>query len=160
MQDINTTFTNPYEGLKKTEHCLRYSVHLSRSDLSFLRQLDTQHGSLSTAVAILVTRLINELKRNGITQYDPPRFRNAVGGLKITFDGAGTDDPRRARSAPSLCNAHESNSGDVGRGTGSVPCSTSTTPLVNASVASPPKRKRRTNIKAVAVEGEGVGVKE
>jgi hypothetical protein len=153
---MNTNFTDPYSGDKK--NCLRCSIHLGRDDLGFLKSLDPEHHSRATTFGILFTKLIHELKRNNITEYDPARYRTAIGGLTITLGQTErTNDPGRAGSPPSLSNAHQSDSRDDGRGVAAVPQPAQAAPSVDAGITIPPKRKRRTSVKAVANEGEGVG---
>ena len=158
---MNTNFTDPYSGDKK--NCLRCSIHLGRDDLGFLKSLDPEHHSRATTFGILFTRLIDELKRNNITEYDPQRYRAAIGSLAIIIDPSlnpinprATNDPGRAGSPPSLSNAHQGDSRDDRRGVATVPQPTPAAPLVDAGVTIAPKRKRRTSVKAVTNEGEGV----
>ena len=151
---MNTNFTDPYSGDKK--NCLRCSIHLGRDDLGFLKSLDTGHHSRATTFGILFTKLINELKRNNITEYDPQRYRTAIGGLTITL-GTAPHDPGRAGSPLVIGNAHQSDSRDDGRGIATVSQPAQAAPPVDAGVTIPPKRKRRTSVKTVANEGEGVG---
>lgn len=107
----NPSFLDPYADLPDAE-VHRTTIVCSKRDWAFISGIHGRKGSFQCTVYILITRLIQQLKEKGITDYDPERFESAVSGLTVSLaDGSGTggtppnDKPEH----------HEAASGNDGR---------------------------------------------
>lgn len=88
-------FHNPYAGLtlnanKANRH--RTTIDCSRIDVTFLNSLHGRKGTLQTTINLLLVKLITQLKQNGITDYNPNGFEQAVGGCCITLGNKANTD--------------------------------------------------------------------
>lgn len=98
----NQLFIDPYADLPP-EAFLRANVDIPIEAWNFIKSLSPYASDRPTTLRILINRLINELKRNGITQYNPDdTFHRAVGGLTISLGSASSNDPRGTGSAVAI----------------------------------------------------------
>lgn len=86
MQDTPTKIYNPYsrETLTSGDRLVKTSINISYNDNNFISQL-ADRGCLQAAVGQLIAKLVYELKRSGITRYDPDAFAGAINGSLITI---------------------------------------------------------------------------
>lgn len=106
----------------------RAYFYMSRNDWLWLKSL-SPHASNNTlsdrdvTMRVIIKKLINELKRNKITQYDPESFRRAIASVAITINV-----PSRTGSPIALTGEQDSNGQTMesdnrndGRGISGVP---------------------------------------
>jgi hypothetical protein len=118
---------NPYSTHR--DEMERQTVSVNSADWNFIKQLDTDHNTRPLTINILIARLVEQLKQNGIEHYNPEAYRRAVGGLTINLGGTGTLGGTVIDS-----NATKVSSGNVRRGTDAVAQSASKTPLVDGGL--------------------------
>lgn len=116
----NTNFIDPTDAVKadgKTPiDTLRTSAVYKQETHAFLTGVRGRTGTTQTTANILLEKIANELKRNGITSYDPDAYELAVGNCIIILGLPGSAVERTlARSEPT--GTVETVSGDDRRGT-------------------------------------------
>jgi hypothetical protein len=147
-------FKDPYEFLPERERH-RTTIDVGGKDKSFLVSCHNRRGTVQVTLNILMSKLIEQLKANGITDYDPERYESAVAGCHIvlavadrvvtnpnpTGDGkAAADNVNNPRPEQTAC-------GNDGRGTVPVACvpQANTPPAPDTNRA--PESKRSTGSK-------------
>ena len=100
------TFDNPYESTPPAE-LLRTTIEIDRKAHGRLYRCRSKKGTLQTTLNILLDRLIQQLDKHGINEYDPERYEHAVSNLSINLGVRG------AASNPPAETSHR----DVGHGT-------------------------------------------
>jgi hypothetical protein len=116
-------FIDPYEGLSKVD-LNNTTIEVSRKDHGFLYSLFPHRSVLQTTINILLSRFIAECKANGITDYNPHRYRKAIanttifirdgGAVAVAISQSDTDQPKQADSRDDGRRAGEV--GDVNKG--------------------------------------------
>jgi hypothetical protein len=81
-----TPFKNPYDGMANDD-LLRTTILVSRKAHGELFQVRPQTGTLQTTINILIDKFTNELKRNGITSYEPELYERACADCTIILGG-------------------------------------------------------------------------
>ena len=87
--------TNPYRDVPDTR---RTTINFDRTHCSFIEGVHGRKGTLQATLAILLIKLINELKRNGITSYDPDGYSDAVNGATVILGRAVANTAAKAAS--------------------------------------------------------------
>ena len=95
--DHHITFQDPYHELS-AEQRHRTTIDISGEDKAFLASVHSRRGTLQTTIGILLVKLINALKENGITSYDPDRFERSVTGANLLLGGT-TPNPVAVETA-------------------------------------------------------------
>jgi len=130
-----TGFVDPYAHLPEapdlppgsTADCvIQAAVKFSNRDRALLQSVHFARPTIRITVAILIHRLCHELRKHGITEYDPNAYERAVGGLTIALGGtastAVSGDPDVRSPASDEQPNRQATDGDDGRGTPRVPC--------------------------------------
>lgn len=81
---MSTSFSNPWKELSK-DALLKTTVDVSRDLISDIVRVHSKQGVLQTTIYLLLTKLVDELKRNDLTEYDPAAYELGVAGCTITF---------------------------------------------------------------------------
>jgi hypothetical protein len=79
-------YQDPYLSLPQ-DQCFKTSFTLDARDRAFLSSVRPQKGTLQITLAILVKKLIELIKTNGIRDYDPERFERLVAGVTLVTTG-------------------------------------------------------------------------
>lgn len=115
----NTNFIDPTDAVKpdgKTPiDTLRTSAVYKQETHAFLTGVRGRTGTTQTTANILLEKIANELKRNGITSYDPDAYELAVGNCTIILGLPGSTVERAPARSESLGSV-ETVSGNDGRG--------------------------------------------
>lgn len=118
----------------------RAHFSMSRYDWLWLKSLSpyASNNTISdrdVTMRVITKKLINELKRIGINQYDPTAFRKAIAAVTITINLPRVNDPSRTGSAVALLReqnpngqALETDNRNDGRGISGVPLVAQETP--------------------------------
>lgn len=113
------TFTNPYKDARRLEadDPRRLVSDIARADFDYVKCLRTTQGTITTTVNILFQKLVNELKRRGITDIsDKRRFEDFVVRCRLILP----EDVGDLTGSPVGGAAQQANGGDdVGGTTGS-----------------------------------------
>lgn len=128
---------NPYASVPK-EQITRSCVNIPTTDLDFLRRIYPRDGMVQGTLATLIQKLIHELKRNNITDFNLDRYAECVAGCTLVLPGCAADQSRSVSN------------GDDGRTNSSVAC---TAPSASSIVPDAGKSPRRT-------EGRGIVKKQ
>ena len=91
-EQIEVPFENPWVSLAETE-VTKTSIIASNKSMSELRAVYPKTGVFQLTCAILIEKLINELKRNNISTYAPDTFRMCLTGCTIQLGGRTTPTP-------------------------------------------------------------------
>lgn len=92
-------FRNPFEGQDEIN---RTTLKIPNKFCTDLFKVHGITGGMQTTINILLVKLYDELKRNGITDYDPDRYKQCVSGAMLVFPGcAGYNELLRIRGIPS-----------------------------------------------------------
>ena len=88
-----TKFENPYPNLnvKDCSNCSRLQTYIPKEEHSFLfRDLHPGHGSVSTVMNILIVKLVEALRENGIVDHATQRleFEQFLVQSKLTIKKA------------------------------------------------------------------------
>lgn len=94
---------------------LRTSAVYKQETHAFLTGVRGRTGTTQTTANILLEKLANELKRNGITSYDPDAYELAVGACTIVL-GLHGSPIERAPSGSEPIGASQTPQGNDGRG--------------------------------------------
>ncbi len=79
------TFENPYINVPPAERT-RTTIDIANMDLSKLKRVHP--GTIvQTTINILIRKLVDELERNGITEYAPDEYELAVANCSIALGG-------------------------------------------------------------------------
>lgn len=110
---------NPYalELIAPGDHITKTSVNVSANDAAFVERIYTKRGWMQATLGLLLKKLISALEQNGITQYDPGRYKTAVEQSIIVLG------PTNLTHCPCCGRPYETpqaTGGDVGPGTGGV----------------------------------------
>ena len=141
-------FKDPYENLPERERH-RTTIDVGGKDKSFLVSCHNRRGTVQVTLNILMFKLIEQLKANGITEYDPERYEAAVADCAIVFACANRTTNAHptcdGNSVTCDCNnprSEQTPSGDVGHRTVPMACvpAPSTTPTPDAPRALESKR--------------------
>jgi len=81
------------DKLGKTPTTLRTSIVYPASVIAALSALRCRPGTAQTTVNILLIKLTDELKRNGITSYDPEVYERAIADCTIVLGGSVVGTP-------------------------------------------------------------------
>lgn len=135
-------FKNPVLSLSP-EDTTRTTITLSNHVISAIGHVHTKAGVVPTTINILLEKLIHELERNGITQYDPGVYELCITKLCIILPVAKRPDGSTAGVAGSGESNHapQTPGGNDGRGTS--PVVQSTAGQHAGADANVPSRKRR-----------------
>ncbi len=116
-------FSNPYDSVPPTERT-RSTLVLPNQVLARIRQVHPKGGIIQTTISILIEKLIYELDRANITDYDPGRYESAVLGARIvlgftapTGGGIQRSPVTGPATEPGPVVASETSKGNDGRGT-------------------------------------------
>lgn len=108
----------------------RTTIELGEKDYAFARSLTSGRSALQTTINILYSKFINELKRNGITEYDPERYNAAISGVEVTIGGG------LPKSVGGAVIVHP-NTGEIYTNSGVRAVSTNPSPIGNSWTAEP-----------------------
>lgn len=135
------TFIDPYGSGDTLQRC---SIWLDRDHWQFLERLDPNNKHFrQTTISILFSRLIEQLQKHGITQYDPRAAKNAVGGITITI-GIGSPGGTVVNS-----NANQTPIGNERRGVESVSSISSNSSPQHGSVERTPCQPKQRKTKCI-----------
>lgn len=88
---IQPPFKNPVLTLEEKE-LQRSSLVLPARVSSFIHSLHTNRNVVQTTIVLLLEKLTIELKKHGITEYDPDRYESAICGASIILGGTTPDE--------------------------------------------------------------------
>lgn len=77
-------FKNPYEGIPPAD-VHRTTIEIDRHAHSDLHRCRSRKGTLQTTLNILLSKLTEQLKKHGLTEYDPERYEYAVANATLTL---------------------------------------------------------------------------
>lgn len=77
-------FKNPYEGIPPAD-IHRTTIEIDRHAHSDLHRCRSRKGTLQTTLNILLNKLTEQLKKHGLTEYDPERYEYAVANATLTL---------------------------------------------------------------------------
>lgn len=71
---------NPYAGIDQTDQSVAYRINaiISRVDYDFITMITPLHGSVQCIVGTLIKNFVNQLKINGITEYNPEAIQSIL----------------------------------------------------------------------------------
>lgn len=150
-----TSFANPYEGLPDAVvnqpnppgvvH--QTAVRISGYDRALMLSVHNGRPTIQTTIAILVRNLCYELRKAGITEYNPALYERVVGGLSVVLGPADDSGPRKRGTDSDGEPFRSSPSGDDGRGTERVARTTDSPPAVAPDASESRPRTRRQSAK-------------
>lgn len=106
------TFQNPYENVPD-EGVSRINSDVPTDEYKMVQRILTERGTIQTTVNLLWNKLINELKRRGITDYThAEEFRNFVTNSNLVLE-----TPSGRGGSPSVRLDTKANERTVNRGT-------------------------------------------
>lgn len=92
-------FVDPYEplwpsDLPSNRTLFETMVRVGAADHRLITTVHTARPVMRKTVSILISRLCYELRKHGITEYDPAAYERAVGGLTILLGGTAVPTAR------------------------------------------------------------------
>jgi hypothetical protein len=79
-------FVDPWEDLVKTEKT-RTTIEVSNRARADLQAVYPKKGVLQITINLLIEKLVNELKRTGLTSYSPEQYERALAGTQLALGG-------------------------------------------------------------------------
>lgn len=137
-----TPFRNPVLDCKP-EDTTRTTIVLSNRVLAAISNLHTKAGVVGITINLLLEKLVNELERNGIDQYDPGVYELCITRLAILLPVARRPDGSIAGAPGGGQSNHaaEAPHGNDGQGTGGV-VNPAKGPHAGADLGVAPRKRR------------------
>jgi hypothetical protein len=134
----NAPFKNPCETVEPGDDYHRTTFVTTKKVQHRIDGYRLRKGTLQTTANILIDKLLNELRRSNLSEYDPDRYEVAVANATVRLP----DDYYTGSTSPNTEPATETPRGNDGRGVATVARVDTGTPAVAPNPARTPKASK------------------